>query len=387
MALRAFLCSGPQYDAIVTDVLRVNALLPDPAAVARAAAVLRAGGLVAFPTETVYGLGAHALDRAAVRRIFIAKERPSEDPLIVHVHDVTAVAALTSRVPDAAAALAARFWPGPLTMVLPRSGAVPDEVTAGLDTVAIRVPAHPVAYAILTSAAIPVAAPSANLFSRPSPTRAEHVLQDLDGRIDLVIDGGPTTVGVESTVIDLTSVIPAILRPGAVTLEMIREVLPGVRIEQRGAHVRDGGMRSPGLLSKHYSPRAPLTLYEGLAQNVTARMATDAVAAIARGQRVGIVAADEDAFPGMPPEMAAIVRIGPELDAGALAANLYNALRTLDAAVDVILARTFPDQSGLTVAIHDRLRRAAAGRVVQVTGNSGASREPEPSRPRSAPEE
>jgi len=351
----------------VTEVLTVDALLPDPAAIARAAAILRGGGLVAFPTETVYGLGAHALDRVAVHRIFLAKERPSEDPLIVHVHDIRALASLTTDVPAAASALAARFWPGPLTMVMPRSASVPDEVTAGLDTVAIRIPAHPVALAIITAASIPVAAPSANLFSRPSPTRAEHVLQDLDGRIDLVVDGGPTTVGVESTVLDLTGSIPTILRPGAVTLEMIRTVLPQVRLEQRWAQEREGGMRAPGLLAKHYSPRAALTLYEGAAPSVTAKMAADAAEVIGRGQRVGIVAADEDSFPGVSIEALQLLRIGSERNAEALAANLYNALRTLDASgVDVILARTFPDQPGLTAAIHDRLRRAAAGRIVRV---------------------
>ena len=353
--------------ASMTEVLWVDALRPDRAAIERAAVILRGGGLVAFPTETVYGLGAHALDRTAVRRIFVAKERPAEDPLIVHVHDIDALSVLTTGVPVATAALAARFWPGPLTIVMPRSASVPDEVTAGLDTVAIRVPAHPVALAIITAAAIPVAAPSANLFSRPSPTRAEHVLQDLDGRIDLVVDGGPTTVGVESTVLDLTGPVPTILRPGAVTIEMIRNVLPDVRFEPRVSDERDGGMRSPGLLARHYSPRTPLTLYEGSAPNVAARIAADVAEAIRHGQRIGIVAADEDVFPGISADAVRLIRIGPERKVEALAANLYNALRTLDTSgVDAIFARAFPDEAGLTVAIHDRLRRAAAGRIVRV---------------------
>src|SRR5688572_27209076 len=227
---------------IVTEVLPLDPRHPAPEGIARAAAVLRRGGLVAFPTETVYGLGAHALDAAAVRRIFEAKGRPAEDPLIVHVHDIDALSALTDDRPDTVEALASRFWPGPLTMVLRRSRVVPPEVTAGLGTVAVRIPAHPIAFALISTAAIPVAAPSANLFSRPSPTRAGHVFEDLDGRIDLVIDGGSTTVGVESTVIDLTAPIPTILRPGAVTVEMIREVLPGVRSEERrvGKECRGG---------------------------------------------------------------------------------------------------------------------------------------------------
>ena len=366
MATRASLCIEGTM-APVTEVLILDARRPDPAGIARAAGILRAGGLVAFPTETVYGLGAYALDADAVTRVFAAKGRPAADPLIVHVHHIGALAALTTRVPDTATALASRFWPGPLTMVLHRSDVVPREVTAGLDTVAIRVPAHPIAHALITAAAVPIAAPSANLFSRPSPTRAEHVLQDLKGRIDLVIDGGPTTVGLESTVIDLTDSIPTVLRPGAVTLEMIRMVLPDARLAEQGPSEPAGGLKSPGLLTRHYSPRAPLTLYEGISARVIARVAVDARAAIARGQRVGIVAADEDDLSEASHDALRVIRLGPERNVAALAANLYNALRTLDAAgVDLILARTFADQSGLTVAIHDRLRRAAAGRIVQV---------------------
>ena len=349
----------------MTEVITLDARRPDPAGIARAAALLRDGRLVAFPTETVYGLGAHALDVNAVRKIFAAKGRPSEDPLIVHVHEVGEIDRLTTAVPDEARALASRFWPGPLTMVLRRSGRVPREVTAGLDTVAIRVPAHPVAHALIAAAGIPIAAPSANLFSRPSPTRAAHVLQDLDGRIDLVLDAGPTDLGIESTVIDLTDAAPAILRPGAITLEMIRAVLPSVRM-RNAVTDEAGAMKSPGLLAKHYSPRAPLTLYEGASPAVVSRMSADAAAAQARGQRVGIIAASEDLIdPGS--SGIRIVQLGGEGDAAQIARNLYNALRELDAGgVDLILARSFRHESGLGVAIHDRLRRAAAGRVIRV---------------------
>ena len=350
----------------VTDVLVLDPAHPAPGGIARAADILRRGGLVAFPTETVYGLGADALNVAAVRRIFEAKGRPAEDPLIVHVHDIHALRALTDDRPDTVDALASRFWPGPLTMVLRRSRLVPPEVTAGLETVAVRIPAHPIALALIAAAAIPVAAPSANLFSRPSPTRARHVLEDLDGRLDLVIDGGSTTVGVESTVIDLTAPTPTILRPGAVTVEMIREVLPGVGLSQASARDPRAGMKSPGLLSRHYSPRAELTLYEGPTRPVLERIIADAADAIARGQRPGVIAADEDDLRPASP-LLRIARLGPERDHHALAANLYNTLRSLDAeGVDVILARTFADESGLAAAIHDRLRRAAAGRIVRV---------------------
>jgi L-threonylcarbamoyladenylate synthase len=347
----------------VTEVLRLSADQPDEAGIARAAALLRRGGLVAFPTETVYGLGAHALDPDAVERLFVAKGRPAEDPLIVHVHSASALADLAIAIPGDVEPLARRFWPGPMTVVLRRSGIVPPNVTAGLETIAVRVPAHPIAHALIEAARIPVAAPSANLFSRPSPTRAEHVLQDLDGRIDMVIDGGPTTVGLESTVIDLTGPTPAILRPGAITLEMIREVLPAARIAEPAAGGSAAGMKSPGLLSKHYSPRAAMTLYEG--PGAVQRIVADAAGSIARGQRVGIVAADEDEIPA--DLSARVVRLGREHDHSALAANLYGALRQLDAdGVDLILARTFANDTGLALAIHDRLRRAAAGRIVRV---------------------
>jgi L-threonylcarbamoyladenylate synthase len=327
----------------VTTVLRITADTPEPEPIADAAACLRRGGLVAFPTETVYGLGVAALDAAAVRRLFAAKGRPSDDPLIVHVASLEGVAPLVSLRPALVDTLAARFWPGPLTLVLRRSALVPNEVTAGLETVAVRVPAHPVAQALLVAAAIPVAAPSANLFSRPSPTRAAHVLQDLDGRIDMVIDGGSTQVGVESTVLDLSGDVPEVLRPGAVTLEMLRPLVPGVRL--RTAAEAAGPQRSPGLLTRHYSPRAPLTLYEGPPGRVLARMQADLQIAQAAGRRVGVLAPDDDT--------------------AVMAAGLYAALRQFDAdGVDEIFARLPPTADGLSQAIADRLRRAAAGRVV-----------------------
>jgi L-threonylcarbamoyladenylate synthase len=345
----------------VTDVIRVDPDAPDPAALAPAAERLRRGGLVAFPTETVYGLGVHALDRAAVRRLFAAKGRPSTDPLIVHVDAVDRMHTLVADVPDSARRLAARFWPGPLTLVLRRSDRVPDEVTAGLNTVAIRVPAHRVARALLAAAGVPIAAPSANLFSRPSPTRASHVLDDLAGRIDLVIDGGATQVGVESTVLDLSGATPTILRPGAISIDMLREILPHVERRSSDAPVA-GAMASPGLLERHYSPRAPLTLYDG--GDSVARLARDACMSLADGQRLGIMAADEDrdALSDVArfDAGATIVYLGSEHDLATVAARLYAAVRELDASgVDRILVRDFPGDDGLAAAIRDRLRRAS----------------------------
>jgi L-threonylcarbamoyladenylate synthase len=297
--------------------------------------------------------------------VFAAKGRPAQDPLIVHVTDVAAANPLVVDPPSGLAVLADRFWPGPLTVVLRRAAQVPDEVTAGLDTVAVRVPAHPVARALLAAAAIPVAAPSANLFSRPSPTRAEHVLQDLDGRIDMVVDGGPATVGVESTVLDLSGRRPVILRPGAVTREMLRAAIGDVALAAGAAASETTSMRSPGLLAKHYSPRAPLTLYAGDPGRVVARIAADARGALERGERVGILAADEDR--AALPQAARIATVGASGDLVTVATRLYAALRELDAAhVDRILARGFGRDDGLGTAIADRLRRAAAGRVTAV---------------------
>jgi L-threonylcarbamoyladenylate synthase len=351
----------------MTTVLRIDPSRIDREALATAADQLRAGGLVAFPTETVYGLGAHALNREAVRRVFEAKGRPSTDPLIVHIASAAGLEALTASVPEPARILAEAFWPGPLTLVLPRATTVPDDVTAGLATVAVRVPAHPIAKALLELAGIPIAAPSANLFSRPSPTTAAHVRDDLDGRIDLIVDGGETTHGIESTVVDLSGGTPTILRPGAVTIEMLRKVLPAVshRPADAGHHQ---AMPSPGMLEKHYSPRAPLTLYEGA--NAVNLIVADARLARNRGRKVGILAADEDrrklgaagGVEGGPPLK--IAAVGAADDLQAVAKHLYAALRELDAAgVDLILARGFPARGGLGVAIQDRLRRAAGNRI------------------------
>ena len=365
----------------MTEVIRVAPDAPDPTALARAAECLRRGGLVAFPTETVYGLGVNALDRQAVRRLFAAKERPPHDPLIVHVTSIDSIAALAARVPAQVEKLARRFWPGPLTLVVPKSRHVPDEVTAGLSTVAVRVPLHPVARALIEAAGVPVAAPSANLFSRPSPTQASHVIDDLDGRIDFVVDGGATTIGVESTVLDLTSDPPTILRPGAVTVEMLREVLGRVDVSRGPGHrsaTCEGGstavdsasaspMPSPGMLEKHYSPRAALTLFEGNASAALSSLVDVARDELSRGRAVGIIAAEEDRgeLTRLTSDPKLVLRVIGSQDApAAVATRLYATLRELDAAgADVILVHGFRED-GIGAAVQDRLRRAA-GRVVR----------------------
>ena len=349
----------------MTRILPVDPRSPQPDVISRAAQCLRDGGLVAFPTETVYGLGANALDATAAARIFAAKERPADDPLIVHLADVADLPLVASDIPVVARTLAAQYWPGPLTLVLPKAAAIPGIITSGGPSVAVRVPRHPVALALIREAGVPVAAPSANLFSRPSPTTAAHVREDLDGRIDLLLDGGPCPVGVESTVLDLTCVPPRVLRPGAVTIEMLRAFLPEV-MSGRPAPRPDRAPASPGLLDTHYAPRTPLTLYAGPPEPRRARMLTEVTTLIARGARAGVLVSDEDAalfrHAG-----AFTVALAPEGDLDTAATRLYAALRTLDAGqVDVILATAITSDDHMGAALSDRLTRAASGRVVTV---------------------
>ncbi|MFN4218128.1 MAG: L-threonylcarbamoyladenylate synthase [Candidatus Bipolaricaulia bacterium] len=240
--------------------MRTEILSADEAALEQAAQIIRSGGLVAFPTETVYGLGADALNENAVRKIFIAKDRPPDDPVIVHIAHVHQLALLARHIPQKVWDLTGRFWPGPLTLVLPKTERVPAVTTGGLGTIAVRAPAHPVAKRLIELSGCPIAAPSANRFGRPSPTTAQHVLEDLDGRIDLILDGGPTPIGVESTVLDLTQDPPMILRPGGVTLEALQEILGEVRLLSSSAS--EAAKRSPGTRWRHYAPKAKLILAE-----------------------------------------------------------------------------------------------------------------------------
>jgi L-threonylcarbamoyladenylate synthase len=338
---------------------RHTRVLPaDAAGITEAAAILRAGGLVAFPTETVYGLGAHALEREAVRAIFEAKDRPANDPLIVHVASASEVPHVALSSPRAEA-LAQKFWPGPLTLVLPKRPNIPPEVTAGLDTVAVRVPAHPVAQALLRETGLPIAAPSANLFGRPSPTRAEHVLEDLEGRIDAILDGGATAVGVESTIVDVSSMPARLLRPGGVAVEDIEAAIGSAVM--LGAHPTDtsGPQRAPGMLPMHYAPQTPLILIVGPPAAARDRLYHEIGRAVAADERIGVLLLEEDRA-RIPPGVYVEV-VGAWADPRRSAARLFDALRALDAArLDVIIARELSDPAvGLGRALSDRLRRAA----------------------------
>ena len=352
-----------------TRVVTVDPQSPDASAIADAAAVLADGGLVAFPTETVYGLGANALDPSAIEALFDAKGRPSTDPVIVHLASAEALGDVARDIPDVAERLAERFWPGPLTLVLKKMPQVSPSITAGLDSVGVRVPAHPVAQALLRATNLPIAAPSANRFSRPSPTRAEHVLDDLSGSIDVVLDAGPTPVGVESTVLDLTSTPPVVLRPGGVSVEALREIVPDVAFRMR-AGVPTDAQRAPGQLLRHYAPRARLTLYVGDAARVVHQIGLDARTLAAAGTRVGILGPEEDLM-AVAPVLVALAttgrvrfaNIGSRRDPARAARELFAALRTLDGeGVDEILASA-PDPQDIGLAIHDRLTRAAEGRI------------------------
>ncbi len=325
-----------------TAVLTVSPHDPDPSALEAAAAVLRRGGLVALPTETVYGLGANALDPQAVARIFQAKDRPADNPLIVHVDGLEMARTLVKAWPELAERLTQAFWPGPLTLVLPKSERVPDAVTAGLPAVALRMPAHPVARALIRTAGTPIAAPSANRSTRPSPTDAAHVLTDMAGRIDMILDGGPATVGIESTVLSLMSDPPMVLRPGGVSLDQLRA------IDSRIGYGADHGKVSPGTRYRHYAPKAPVTRLAGAAPLIA-----EALRLHSQGEKVGVLTYAPLALPE------AVVIVDIPADPDGYAAEFYRAMRDLDAReLDRILLLD-PPTGGRWDAVRDRVLRAS----------------------------
>jgi L-threonylcarbamoyladenylate synthase len=341
-----------------------------------AAQVLKSGGLVAFPTETVYGLGANALDQNAVKGIYKAKGRPSDNPLIVHIANTDSVRELTDSIPFVAPVLMEAFWPGPLTLVMPRSKKISDIITAGLDTVAIRMPSHPIAAELIRKAGIPVAAPSANSSGRPSPTLAKHVIEDLKGKVDVIIDGGISNVGVESTVLDITVTPPMILRPGGVTLEQLRSVLGAVCWDPASVDVNAGASseaslpapRSPGMKYKHYSPKAALLLLQGDPERVAAEVSKRAELYHREGTSVGILNTDETASLYEPSlhTYCKIMSLGSRENPETLASNLFRCLREFDEKkVEMIMAET-PDVNGIGQAVMNRLLKAAGGNIIKL---------------------
>lgn len=323
------------------QILTVDAQWPDADAIARAAQILQAGGLVAFPTETVYGIGANALDPDSVAKIFAAKGRPAQNPIIVHVAAIDDAKKLVTAWPALAETLAGRFWPGPLTLVLPKAACVPESVTAGGPTVAIRMPAHPVALALLRACKLPLAAPSANRSTELSPTRAEHVLTSLAERIDLLLDGGPTTGGLESTVLDVTTIPPRLLRPGLVTLAELEAMVGPIDVT---ATSTAEPARSPGQMPRHYAPRTPLEMMANSRPRVEDLCR--------QGLRIGLLTHLKE-------KTNDAIRIVLPADAVGYSAGLYAALHSLDAAgLDRIIVET-PPQGPDWLAVHDRLGRAA----------------------------
>jgi len=350
-------------------VLKVDSQEPEIEKIRVAADFIKKGGLVAFPTETVYGLGADALNSKAVLALFEAKKRPLDNPPIVHVGNVKEVYRLVKEVPPKAETLMKNFWPGPLTLIFKRSNIVPDATVAGLDTIAIRMPRHNVALALLRESGCPIAAPSANLAGKPSPTTAKHVLDDLEGRIDVVLDAGPTQIGVESTVLDMTVDPPQILRPGGTPYEVLKKILG--RVELHPVAVADRELpvekvRSPGMKHKHYAPNADVILVEGEVSAIMDKVKELAESYKRKGDKVGVLATDET----VSYYKADVVKsLGSRSDLTVIAKNLFRLLREFDLeSVDVIIAEGVPVE-GLGLAVMNRLRKASGYKILKANSH------------------
>ena len=330
-----------------------------------AAEILKNGGLVAFPTETVYGLGANALEEQASAKIYAAKGRPSDNPLIAHIASMEDLPKLAAEIPEAGRKLAEKYWPGPLTLIFPKRDVVPYGTTGGLDTVAVRMPSDPIAARLIRLAGIPVAAPSANTSGRPSPTRAEHVIEDMNGKIEMIIDGGEVGIGVESTIVDVSGEIPTMLRPGAITMEMLQETIGTVAIDPAILGPMSEGMKpkAPGMKYRHYAPNAEMTLVEGEMDKVVEFINREAKAALAAGKRVGIICTEESCeyYPEGILEV-----IGSREHEETVAHNLFAVLRDFDDRnVDCIFSESF-SKDRLGQAIMNRLCKAAGYHIVNV---------------------
>ena len=330
----------------------------DRKAIARGGEILKNGGLVAFPTETVYGLGGNALDPKASMKIYAAKGRPSDNPLIVHIADIRDLDKIVTEVPEKARVLAEKYWPGPLTMILPKADIVPKETTGGLDSVAVRFPSDPIAQELILAAGGYVAAPSANTSGRPSPTTAGHVAEDLGEAIDMIIDGGQVNIGLESTIVDFTEDIPVVLRPGYISLEMLRETLGDVRMD-KGLIKPDSKVhpKAPGMKYRHYAPKAPVTVVRGDPAQTAAYIAQHI------GEKTGVMCFDEyrDCFPGCVVEC-----FGSENDLGTQAREVFDRLRAFDDTDVRQIWAQCPSDEGLGLAVANRIKKAAGFSVVEV---------------------
>jgi len=348
-----------------TLVLKVNPSHPEIEKVRIAARFIREGGLAAFPTETVYGLGADALNPDAVLALFEAKKRPLDNPPIVHIENMNDVYRLASQVPPNAEILMKEFWPGPLTLVLKRAEIVPKVTVAGLDTIAIRMPQHNVALTLIKESHCPIAAPSANLAGKPSPTSAKHVLDDLDGRIDVILDGGPSRIGVESTVVDLTDSPPQVLRPGGTSFEALKKVVNEITLNPFVSAEKELSIekvRSPGMKHKHYAPKAKVILVEGSIPKVASKVKELSDSYNQKGVRVGILATDETVKAY---QSNMVKSLGSRYNLAAVAQNLFRLLREFDdCGVEVIIVEGVSSE-GIGLAIMNRLRKASGYDIIK----------------------
>ena len=347
-----------------TIVSKITHTTEDNAIISKAGEIIRAGGLVAFPTETVYGLGGDALNPEASGKIYAAKGRPSDNPLIIHICKLEDITKIVSDLPERAKRLAQEFWPGPLTMVLPKADIVPKQTTGGLDTVAVRMPVDPTALAFIEAAGGYVAAPSANVSGRPSPTDAKYVIEDMEGRIEMILDDGAVEIGLESTIVDLTGEIPMLLRPGFITLKMLEDVLGQVDVDKT---ILDGDCldkpKAPGMKYKHYAPKGELTIVTGEEDAVICEINTLSAEMDGRGEKVGIIATDEtkDFY-----HAHSIKSVGMRDDEVSIAKNLYRILREFDdEGITVIYSESFA-KGGIGQAIMNRLLKAAGHRILHV---------------------
>ena len=345
-----------------TQIIQIDKNNIDKNLIKEAAKYIKEGKLVAFPTETVYGLGANGLDAEAVKRIFLAKGRPQDNPLILHIASIEQIYPLVNEIPVLSYKCMERFWPGPLTMIFKRSQLVPSVITAGLDTVAIRMPNHPIALELIKSSNTPIAAPSANLSGAPSPTIAKHVIDDQYGRIGMIIDGGSTGVGVESTVLDLTGDVPMILRPGGITMEDLKEIIPDV--EQDIGTLKEGVTpKSPGQKYRHYAPKAEMYLYTGKVEDIVGSIKENVKRLLTEGKKVGIMATEETKANY---DEGLVLVVGSRNNRETIASNLFNALRHFDEEnVDIILAEGV-ELDHIGMAIMNRMTKAAGGKVINV---------------------
>lgn len=330
----------------------------------KAADIIKRGGLVAFPTETVYGLGANGLDENAVPKIYEAKGRPSDNPLILHISEFDEIKSIVEEIPKTAIILAEEFWPGPLTMVLKKSDIVPYRTTGGLESVAVRMPSNRIARELIKASGVPIAAPSANSSGRPSPTKASHVLYDLDGKIDLVIDGGAVDIGLESTIVDVTTEVPVILRPGFITEEMLSEAIGRVEIDEVVKSLspdKDLKPKAPGMKYRHYAPKGRMTIYKGKPEKVVERINEEL--AKSAGKKTAVLATDETK---MYYKADVVISVGSREDGESIAHNLFDVLRRFDdVGAEVIFSEGF-DENKLGFAIMNRLHKSAGYNIIMI---------------------